>query len=234
MRRDITFPYRMHVHVHVISPDGEYKGVSNRVIRNQLSIISKDYSGVFRFRLSSINRVRNSSWVPLEKDSVYEYEMKKTLRKGGKSTLNVYIANLEAPKLGWSTFPQDMERPDGLSLDGVVIHTDTLPQYSKKKPGYAEGRTLTHELYPNDLVTDTRPQKRSTMNSYGCPSAFKSCQAESFQNTSDRAYFERHEDHASLDLSANFMDWVKDRCMESFTRGQIERIKTNWVYRLLV
>lgn len=105
MRRDITFPYRMHVHVHVISPDGEYKGVSNRVIRNQLSIISKDYSGVFRFRLSSINRVRNSSWVPLEKDSVYEYEMKKTLRKGGKSTLNVYIANLEAPKLGWSTFP---------------------------------------------------------------------------------------------------------------------------------
>lgn len=40
-----------------------------------------------------------------------------------------------------------MERPDGLSLDGVVIHTDTLPQYSKKKPGYAEGRTLTHELY---------------------------------------------------------------------------------------
>jgi hypothetical protein len=59
----------------------------------------------------------------------------KRMRRGGRDTLNIYIADLESPKLGWGTFPQDMEI-FGLGNDGVVIHTDTLPQDSSAKPRF--------------------------------------------------------------------------------------------------
>jgi hypothetical protein len=103
--------------------------------------------------------------------------MKKALRKGGASTLNVYLAELAVRLLGYSTFPWDYS--SNPLNDGVVIHSPTLPGGTYAP--FNLGRTLSHEvghwggLYhtfqddcskTNDLVDDT---PSVAIAHFGCP-----------------------------------------------------------------
>jgi hypothetical protein len=105
-RRDILFPFDLEVHIFVINAPTSYNQpeVTDTMITDQISVIALDYKPVFRINLASINRVNNSSWVSLKKDSQEEVDMKR-MRKGGKAALNIYIAELDSLKLGWGTFP---------------------------------------------------------------------------------------------------------------------------------
>jgi hypothetical protein len=130
--------FDLDVHIFIISsPSYQQQNVSNQMIIDQISVISEDYSAVFKsINIASINRVENSSWVPLVKNSESERDMKR-MRRGGKDTLNVYIVDLLSAKLGWGNFPQDIER-FGLQQDGVVIRIfATNPPYRYRYPATA-------------------------------------------------------------------------------------------------
>ncbi len=150
--------------------------------------------------------------------------MKEALRKGGASTLNVYLAELGGGLLGYATFPS--EYTSNPLDDGVVILTGTLPGGTKEP--FNLGRTLTHEvghwvgLYhtfqdgcdsSGDLVSDTPSEEQPQ---YGCPT-----------NTPDSCLEDAGVDpiHNVRDYQSNFqfMDYTDDNCMFEFSRGQINR-----------
>lgn len=169
--------------------------------------------------------------------------MKKHLRKGDKSTLNIYLANLGGGILGYSTFPQDYKKNP--QDDGVVILYSSIPNGSRAP--YNLGKTAVHEVghwmglyhvfeggcaYPGDFVEDTTPQKESTS---GCPSApKKSCSANDFNNPDDQVTFAIDDsDPSRTDMIHNVMDYSDDVCFNSkaaiFTKGQTKRMHGNWL-----
>jgi hypothetical protein len=81
-------------------------------------------------------------------DQKVERAVKAANRKGGKGALNLYITDLSScGLLGYSTWPWELDpkagKKDALTMDGVVIHHETLPGGSYKP--YNEGRTCIHE-----------------------------------------------------------------------------------------
>jgi len=133
----ISFPVTVPVHIHVISDGSNF--VTNEMIKKQMIVLQHDfYRKVFHLKLTSVTRITNASWYNVEKGSRQEDDMKK-LRKGGPNELNIYIANLTSPQLGWSSFPQDILHI-GLQNDGVVISQDTLPQRNGLKPRFSQGK----------------------------------------------------------------------------------------------
>ena len=140
--------------------------------------------------------------------------------KGGKDAwdtqkyLNIWVA--EIPNvLGYASRPGENLPAE----DGVVVNPDYFGTVGTAKSPYHLGRTTTHEIghYFNlshldggnglgceeeDGVEDTPNQ----MSNYtGCP---------------DETTFSC----GSLDLIANYMNWVDDACMALFTKGQVERM----------
>lgn len=83
--------------------------------------------------------------------------------------------------------------------------------------------------YPNDLVFDTPPQKEA---SYFCPKYYdKSCLKDDFDEA-HLSLFAKHDDADHIiDVAGNFMDYLDDACMHSFTPGQVERIREQWITR---
>lgn len=148
--------------------------------------------------------------------------------KGGQdpwpidSYLNIWISDLsnrngELALAGYAQFPGGDPRSDGVVIDPRVF--GTLPPL---EPSRKLGRTATHEIghwlnlkhiygedgdcKNGDLVDDT-PKQRSSYS--GNPIHPKnSCE--------------------STDLFMNFMDGVNDESMYMFTKGQKERIRSNF------
>jgi hypothetical protein len=74
-----------------------------------------------------------------------EYEMKRQLRRGGATDLNIYTWALGDGLLGWATFPWDYQIGSPSSaLDGVVVRTATLPGGTASN--YNLGNTVVHEV----------------------------------------------------------------------------------------
>ena len=129
--------------------------------------------------------------------------------------LNIWVA--EVPDiLGYASRPGE-NLPEE---DGVVVHTQCFGTLGTVTSPYDLGKTTTHEVghYFNllhlegddnttscelgDMVLDTPPQMTNYL---GCPDVFTfSC--------------------GSLDLIANYMNWVDDACTALFTKGQVERM----------
>jgi Pregnancy-associated plasma protein-A len=208
------------VYFHVIqSTTNTNGGVTDTMIKNQIAVLNSAFSaGSVSFNLVSINRVTNNTWFTAAYGSSAESQMKNTLRKGGKESLNFYTANIGGGLLGWATFPADYAASP--KMDGVVVLNASLPGGSASP--YNLGDTGTHEvghwagLYhtfqggcstTNDQVSDT-PAEQSPAS--GCPTGRNTCSS------------------AGLDPITNFMDYSTDSCMNTFSAGQRARMSTQF------
>ncbi|MFB4313114.1 zinc metalloprotease [Actinomadura sp. 21ATH] len=207
---------------HVVT-DGAAGRVPRAAARRQVATLNRAYGGGrggvdtgVRFRLAGYDSTSRGRWY--RAPDRYEREMKTTLRKGGRRTLNVYTANVGSDVLGFSTFPQwYADDPAG---DGVVIDHRTLPGGSFAN--YDRGHTAAHEVghwlglfhtfengcrAPGDGVDDTPYEARPAE---GCPRSRNTC------------------DRPGRDPVRNFMNYAADACMREFTRGQARRIRASW------
>ncbi len=132
--------------------------------------------------------------------------------------LNIWVAEISDSSgiLGYASRPGANKAEE----DGVVVLPQNFGTLGTVEPPYHLGKTTTHEVghYFNllhlegddnttsceegDMVADTPPQMTNYL---GCPDIFTfSC--------------------GSLDLIANYMNWVDDACTALFTKGQVERM----------
>lgn len=217
MRSDIVVPTVFH---NVRNNDGS-GGASPQMIQDAIDIMNDAFAGTgFLYELVGIREWDNSDWAGHNYGTATEFDMKSNTREGGPETLNIWsCANLAGGLLGYATFPSWYE--DDPLQDGVVILSGTNPGGNASP--YDEGDTLVHEvghwlfLYhvfqggcsDGDEVDDTP----ASQTNFGCPSpGHDSCPG---QPGTDK-YF-------------NYMDYVDDDCMDSFTPGQIARMLTAWV-----
>lgn len=154
-------------------------------------------------------------------------EMKRLSYWPSEDYLNIWVANLGNNTIGYSQFPTSevligLEEGSTISeTDGVVIHYKELGRGGNANRR-SRGRTLTHEIghflgvkhiwgddgedcFGDDYVEDT-PNQGGPNNS--CPG---------FPNSTCGN---------SSDMFMNFMDYTPDTCMNMFTTGQKERMRT--------
>lgn len=222
----------VNVAVHVIRPRAQAVEVGPKRARRAVQILSDAFAGresrravesSFRFRMTSFDSTVNSKWyvadVSKRRQRPAVRRMKRTLHVGGPRTLNVYLSR-PSEVLGWATFPQSLRHFP--RLDGVVVHIGSLAGGDIE--GYNQGHTLTHEvghwlgLYHtfqdgcsrlNDRVSDTAPEASPN---FDCPRRRDTCVRDDLQ-----------------DPIHNFMDYSKDRCLHTFSRGQDERMLLHWL-----
>jgi hypothetical protein len=216
------------VYVHVVS-DGTTGNVSDAAIADQMTVLNNGFSGReggtdtgFRFRLAGVDRTDNAAWYNAGPNTPDERDMKRALRQGDASDLNIYITTAEV-YLGWAYFPSTYKtRP---YVDGIVIDWESLPGTSIRYAGaYDLGKTATHEtghwlgLYhtfqggcnaKGDYVDDTPPQRTPTR---GCPEGKDTCL------------------EPGLDPIHNYMDYSYDSCYDQFTPGQRSRMQDQWLF----
>ena len=215
-----TFAATVPVWFHVVSPDGVIGNVKDSVIQRQMQVLNANFAGTgFTYQLAGITRTVNAAWYEL-KDTGDEQEMKKTLRRGGAETLNVY-ATSGAGFLGWAYFPSTYHSRE--YIDGIVIDYRSMPggEYGRE---FSLGKTLTHEtghwlgLYHTfqggcntngDYVDDTPAMRVPTS---GCPEGKDTCP------------------EPGLDPIHNYMDYSFDSCYTEFSQGQTARMQDQWLF----
>jgi hypothetical protein len=218
-----TSPTYVNVYFHVIRKG---TGVSNgdvttTMINNQMTVLNNAYAGVgVKFQLISVDRTTNATWYTMSPGSTAEANAKAALRKGTADDLNIYTANPGGGLLGWATFPSSYA--GAKSKDGVVLLYSSLPGGTAAP--YNLGDTGTHEvghwmgLYhtfqggcsqtAGDYVSDTPAEKTAAS---GCPTGRDTCPTLS-----------------GLDPIRNFMDYTDDSCMNTFSSGQVSRMRAQW------
>lgn len=220
------------VRVYVIAGT-TYRGPSRADVRNQLQILNAAYAGGqsstntesgYSFFLKTFDRVRSQRWLTAgvnanDLPDKASREMRRTLHKGGRSALNLYISKPGEGLLGYSSLPWEIDnKPD---QDGVTIHAQSMP--GGNKSGFNRGDTLVHEVghwlgllhtfqggcaNPNDRVSDTPAERVPTSR---CPAGKNTCPA------------------PGKDPIHNFMDYSYDTCMYEFTPGQVSRMDDFWL-----
>ncbi|KAK2808604.1 hypothetical protein FQN49_008703 [Arthroderma sp. PD_2] len=205
---------------HVIT-DGTTGEISDETLNEQLAVLNQTYEPAgISFTLAEVSRTDNANWAA----GGDETGMKRELRKGTYSSLNVYFApNLEGGLLGFCYFPMANPSESDLLVDGCVILSGSVP--GGETAPFNEGKTTTHEvghymgLYhvfneasgncqqDGDMVADTPIQGTQTS---GCPQGKDSCPQE------------------GVDSIHNYMDYSDDPCMNEFTPGQISRMQMMW------
>ncbi|KAI0883098.1 Metalloprotease [Annulohypoxylon maeteangense] len=189
------------------------------MIADQLAVMNKDYSphGI-TFNLVGTDYTVNSNWA----SDGSELAMKRALRKGTYSDLNVYfLGNLGGGLLGYCYFPTTAQSGStDFYLDGCTILGQSVPGGSAAP--YNLGGTVVHEvghwmnLYhtfqggcsgSGDSVDDTPAQASA---SSGCPVGRDSCPG------------------GGVDPIHNYMDYSDDACYEEFTAGQEARMYSAW------
>jgi hypothetical protein len=206
-------------------------------IQQQIATMNKAYSKTrFSFRLDGTDRTNNTDWTkanPAAKGdteaSKWDKAMKKFLRKGSYTTLNLYFqADLLAVNdfYGYSSWPPTARSPAAKFVsDGCNIDIATLP--GSINPISNLGMTAVHEVGHwlgllhvfdgnscsgmGDWILDTPMQRTPT---YGCPSVKKTCDGV-----------------IGNDSIHNFMDYSDDYCVNEFTSGQIKRMNALWRLR---
>lgn len=133
--------------------------------------------------------------------------------------LNIWVCSLFGRTLGYATLPGSPA-----AIDGIVIKNTVFGYEKGVGAPYNKGRTLTHEsghwlglqhiwgdkVCGDDGIDDTPPQKSS---SSGCPQ---------FPKTSDCSI------NQYGDMFMNYMDFTDDGCMNMFTRGQKNKMRSEF------
>jgi Pregnancy-associated plasma protein-A len=232
-RQATTINVNTYFHI-VTERNGTFGDVTSTDVTNQLRVLNDLFRPYgFTFTLLGTTRTDNSAWYNGFDDSA----MKRTLRVGDASTLNVYF-NAARGFFGYATFPWSYASSP--TLDGVVVRSGTVPG-GDAIPN-TEGKTLVHEtghwlgllhtfqldaerslnwyyfldlfgfrancFYNNDGISDTPRQSLSTR---GCPAGQDTCP---WRN--------------GLDPIHNYMDYSDDPCYTEFTNGQVNRMKAMW------
>ncbi len=131
--------------------------------------------------------------------------------------LNIWVCSLAGRSLGYSSLPGDPAE-----TDGVVINYDVFGSRGLLRAPYTLGRTATHEVghwlglkhiwgdttCGSDDVDDTPTQSSYNFN---CPSFPKMSTCSP---------------NANGDMFMNFMDLTNDACMNIFTNGQKQRMRS--------
>ncbi|CAD6906425.1 unnamed protein product [Tilletia controversa] len=218
-------PRVVQVHVHVV-----YSGTKGKIplarVQRQIAVLNSDYSQAnYRFNLASTTYTNKAAWYGTI-ESLFTpsgLNMKRTLHRGGRADLNLYVTSLANNLLGYATFPWWYNTPDHpIWDDGVVVHGPSLPTDSTVFAPFNRGRTATHEighwlgLYhpfqgescaasnPGDFVSDTPRQRYPT---FGCPKSKNTCSA------------------PGEDSIHNYMDYSYDACLQLFTSEQRTRMR---------
>ncbi len=225
-RAPAGFSATVEVYFHVITKGSEGNLTSSQ-INSQVAVLNNTFGGGeggdatgFSFVLAGVTRTDNAKWYGAKGGA--ERDMKKALKAGDDSDLNVYSTSGGA-YLGWAYLPSITDTSQAF-LDGVVIDWRTVPGASTAYAGqYDLGETLTHEVghwinlehtfqggcsEPGDFVSDTPAQKTATS---GCPAGKDTCPA------------------PGLDPIHNYMDYSFDTCYTQFTPGQTQRMRDAWL-----
>jgi hypothetical protein len=214
---------------HVVT-DGATGAMTDAQIATQIGVLNNTFGGGeggvntgFTFELVGVTRTDNAKWFYSSIGGA-EHEMKKTLRQGDESTLNIY-STTAGPYLGWAYLPSITDSPSQLYFDGVVVDWEswlgTSPRYAGQ---YDQGETGTHEVghwlnlehtffgkctEKGDFVADTPAEKTATS---GCPIGKDTCPA------------------PGDDPIHNYMDYSFDSCYTEFTAGQAQRMRDAWLF----
>ncbi|KAI1414394.1 metalloprotease [Hypoxylon sp. FL1857] len=215
--RSLTVNLYFHVVASGTNVDDGY--LTQQMIDDQLDVMNADYGphGI-TFNLVSTDFTINANWAA-DGD---EIAMKRALRKGTYSDLNVYLlGDLGGGLLGYCYFPDNVSTGSTeFYLDGCTVLGASVPGGSAAP--YNLGGTVVHEvghwmnLYhtfqggcssPGDSIDDTPAQASA---SSGCPVGRDSCPA------------------AGVDPIHNYMDYSDDACYEEFTPDQEDRMYSSW------
>ncbi|MCP3103976.1 zinc metalloprotease [Myxococcus sp. K15C18031901] len=191
-----------------------------RVLNASFGDATSGAASRFNFVKRGVTRTTNATWFNMsvvEPPSSTELAMKQSLHQGGATTLNIYTL-IPGSYLGESTFPSSLSGTNGLALDGVMVHFNSLP--GGNIVGANLGLTAVHEvghwlglLHPwdggcfvGDGVSDTPAMDGPV---YGCPAlgSVDSCGT-----------------LPGVDPVKNYMGYVDDVCMWEFTPGQVTRM----------
>ena len=225
VKTEVTIP----VWVHVINKGAGFANgdLPEEMIRHQIRVLDDSFSGRtggagsgFGFQLAGITRTTNQTWFEkLGMDFEVELEAKRSLKRGGPETLNIYTVD-GGPYLGFAYYPSITTNATYSVLDGVVLDWRTLPGGTFTI--YSEGDTAPHEvghwlaLYhtfegkcsgKNDYVADTAAEFAPA---FLCPVGRDTCAGSS---------------KPGPDPIFNFMDYTQDSCMYMFTPGQVDRMQ---------
>lgn len=210
------------VHFHVIQ-NQERGAIDDATIAAQIDVLnaSFDLRGI-SFSLASIDRTDSNAWFTGCDAEGPAKKMKKALRLGSATDLNVYTCEptrffaLSAFPWLYAKSPYD---------DGVILHHSIM--LGGSHPVFNSGEVLVHEvghwmgLYhtyqggctgAGDEVDDTPAELRGSY--AACPIGLDTCPS------------------PGLDPTDNFMDDSGDACWTNFTAGQNERMASMFaIYR---
>jgi hypothetical protein len=79
--------------------------IPDKWITDQIAVLNRAFTGNFTFSLLGTTRTTNRNYFRLSPDTRNEFDMKRALRRGTATTLNMYTSNLNNGLLGWATFP---------------------------------------------------------------------------------------------------------------------------------
>ena len=136
----------MYFDLSCLALDGGY--IPDTQIANQIKTLNADFSASgYKFTLVQTTRTANADWFnTVGPESPQQTAMKKALRVGNATTLNLYsvgfVSGSGAGLLGYATFPSSYATAP--KDDGVVFLYSSVP--GGTKTNYNLGRTVTHEV----------------------------------------------------------------------------------------
>ncbi len=221
-----SFAASVPVYFHVVT-DGRTGWMSRSTVNEQIKVLNLSlggfYGGVdtgFKFVLKGLDYTNNAGWFAQE-TFAQELEMKRALKKGGSTALNVYSTS-GGGFLGWAYYPSIVVYQKYQVLDGVVIHYGSVPGGHIER--FNLGFTATHEVghwlglahtfeqgcqghgdYIDDTPKEATPTSRCPFGKDTCP-------------------------EAGVDPIHNYMDYSDDACYNQFTRGQAVRGQQQYLH----
>lgn len=209
------FDRSIDVHVHVIH-DGPVGELTEAQVEAQIAVLDGSFAPLgWSFQIASIDWTEDADWFRMAISSEEEHRAKSALKRGAPNALDLYTANPAGGMLGWASYPW-AQAGDPVA-DGVVVLWDSLPGGAAWP--YNRGDAAVHEVGHwlgllhtfeggcegrGDQADDTPAEGIPAI---GCPVVRDSCGLEEGEDPID-----------------NFMNYVDDACMNSWTEDQGDRI----------